>query len=253
MNYGADLSRWNGDVNFKKLYDELKLDCPDPFVMLRIGGADGSEYFKDEKFDVNYEAALKVGFHIGAYYFSNAGNFTNWQDEFEHFNSLAKPYAFDYPLALDIEPPAASYKVRSQDIKPRTDKVLNIGAAMEGAGHYFIIYSSSQLGFKNMLDLSRLDRFDLWVAAWSDSAPEMFQTGRAGMWQCSSTDRLYGINGDVDFNQSRRDYPKIIRDMQASKTPISEFKKVDSATLIEFKEVLEKEIKKINIILNQED
>lgn len=87
-----------------------------------------------------------------------------------------------------------------------TNIALTFCDTVEKAGYYTMIYANLNW-LVNYLDMSILDRFDIWLAQWG---PSPTFSGNFGMWQHSSTGRVSGINGDVDLDISYRDYPAII-------------------------------------------
>ena len=60
------------------------------------------------------------------------------------------------------------------------------------------------------LKSSKLDRFDKWMAWWNSSASSKFNHNTYGLWQYTSSGKVNGISGNVDMNESFKDYPSII-------------------------------------------
>jgi GH25 family lysozyme M1 (1,4-beta-N-acetylmuramidase) len=79
---------------------------------------------------------------------------------------------------------------------------------MENAGYYCGIYASDVSGFVERLDLSRLSKFDKWVANYIGK-PSCVAS--YGIWQKSSTGKIDGIKADVDLDEAYKDYPAIIK------------------------------------------
>ena len=79
---------------------------------------------------------------------------------------------------------------------------------MENAGYYCGIYASDVSGFNDRLILSKLDKFDKWVARYG-SKPVVVKS--YGIWQKSDSGRISGINGNVDLDEAYMDYPTIIK------------------------------------------
>lgn len=194
---GIDVSRWN-QVNWDMVADSGEVD----FAMLRVGGWEDVKY-SDSTFDKNYKDCKRVGIHVGAYYMLPPLIKDKYQDIATHLLSLIDGAVFEYPIALDVE----LQKAENRD--DTTSGVIAIAELLQQQGYYVSIYSSSNLGFKTLLDSSRLNAYDKWVAQWSQARPD--ETMFYGMWQRSNKGRIPGISGDVDINSAYLDYPEIMR------------------------------------------
>ena len=79
---------------------------------------------------------------------------------------------------------------------------------MESLGYYVGIYASDISGFKDRLNIDQLNAFDKWVARYG-SEPKYVKSW--GIWQTGSNGIVPGINERVDLNQSKNNYPQIMR------------------------------------------
>ena len=77
---------------------------------------------------------------------------------------------------------------------------------MEKAGYYVVIYSSKDW-LVNKLNMSKLTKYDVWVAQWNS---ECTYEGNYGLWQYSDKGKVNGISGNVDLDYAFKDYPTII-------------------------------------------
>ena len=119
-----------------------------------------------------------------------------------------------YPVCFDMED-ADGYKQKRGGLSK--EQAVSICETfldtMEDNGYYVCLYAS--LSWLNgLLNDSRLDRFDKWVAQWTtvcEYHPEY------GMWQYGGstnyieTPYISGINGAVDKDYAYKDYPAIIK------------------------------------------
>jgi LysM repeat protein len=103
---------------------------------------------------------------------------------------------------MDVEATTANAKSGT------TEAAIAFCRALEAAGYYAGIYSSTYSGFRDRLDDSKLTPFTHWVAQY---ASECTYGGAYGIWQYSSSGRVNGINGNVDLDISYQDYPSIIK------------------------------------------
>ena len=82
MEWGIDVSRWQGNFNFAKAKQEGIT-----FAILKAGGGDAGLY-KDGKFERNYAACVELGIPVGAYFFGQAMDLPTAQKEADYFCSL---------------------------------------------------------------------------------------------------------------------------------------------------------------------
>ena len=194
---GIDVSRWQGDIN----WPEVK-NSDAKFAMIKAGGSDDG-FYTDSKFERNYANAKANNIPVGAYYFVGPG-FLSAEDgvaDAKRFLEIIKNKTFEMPIALDLE------STRIEDKENATDAAIAFCETLEDAGYYVIIYGSDIYGFKDRMNIDRLKDYDKWVARYG-SEPKYVSD--YGMWQYSSTGSVSGINGNVDMNIARKDYPTII-------------------------------------------
>ena len=194
---GIDVSHWQGTVDFKKV-KKSGID----FAIIKAGGSDAG-FYKDSRFERNYEKARDANIFVGSYYFvgPNCVSFSDGVADAERFLQIIKGKNFDFPVVLDIE------KTPVYKRNGATDAAIGFCETLENAGAYAMIYASDVGGFKDRLVLSRLTAFDKWVARYG-SRPKYVQ--QYGMWQKSSRGTVDGIKGFVDLDDSYVDYPAIM-------------------------------------------
>lgn len=201
---GIDVSVWQGFIDF----DKVKLNGID-FVIIKAGGSD-DDFYTDSCFEINYNNAKKAGLKIGCYYIvgSNFDTIEKGTKNAEYFAKIIKGKSFDYPIFLDLEltSPSQKYGATTASIA-FCDYLINLG-------YYVGIYASSISGFKDRLDITRLNKYDKWVAQYSLNKPTYPIDCK--MWQYSSTGRIDGINCNVDMNISYYDYSSIIKNSNNS-------------------------------------
>ena len=195
---GIDVSRWQGLIVWEHVAESGQVD----FAMLRIGGCE-DEFYKDTEFEYNYAESKKAGIDVGAYYM--LPRVLNGKVELicNHILQLLGAKQFEFPIALDVE------LQKPEDAAITTESVKQIGKFLETHGYYVVIYSSSNLGFKQLLYTEQLDEFDKWVAQWHRNSPTYPE--KYGLWQRSNKGVIPGIIGDVDIDAAYYDYPAIIK------------------------------------------
>lgn len=201
MSFGIDVSHWQGTIDWTKVKASGK-----EFAIIKAGGSDNG-FYTDSKFEENYANAKKAGVLVGTYYFVGSG-FTSAEDgiaDAKRFLNIIKGKQFEYPVFLDLE------STKPSDKAGATEASIAFCETLENAGYYVGIYASDVSGFADRLELSKLDAYDKWVARYG-SKPKIVPT--YGMWQYSSTGKVDGINGNVDMNESFKDYSAIIKKVE---------------------------------------
>ena len=193
---GIDVSRWQGDVDWAKVKEDGV-----SFVMLGIGRYRDGKGIPDPKFEYNIQNALAQGIEVGVYLYSEAHNEEEARREADFVLEQIDGYRISYPVAFDIEDNIHRVMTTQQ----RTDITIAFFYVIEKAGYYPMIYASESWLTYSM-DLSRLTKYDKWVARWKGEP--VFEP--VSMWQYSSTGRVAGIAGDVDLDYSYKDYTKIV-------------------------------------------
>ena len=207
--YGIDVSRWQGNIDWAQVKA-----AGYKFVMIKIGGrstgSDGSLYI-DAYFEQNIEGALSNGLQVGVYFFSQALNVREAQEEASLLINRLNGYNITYPVAFDWET-SDGYRTYNANISNGDfTRIVNTFLSMvENAGYNGMVYG-------NWNDLYRFDiegvaqRYKVWYARWWNKYQQTSDNYVAGeetpdvpfpyqMWQYKSTGRVPGINGNVDMN-----------------------------------------------------
>lgn len=183
-----DISANNETVNF----NEVKTAGYNG-VLIRCGGSyDG--FFKDSRFEEFYKCAKSVGLKVGTYYIPGKAFGQNpaadAEADYQQFKKCIDGKSFELPIFIDIELQNPAYR------NGITEAVINIGSRFEKEGYYFGVYGSEVLGFKDLMDYSKVKRFGLWVASYSASAPDIPYIA----WQYTSKGAINGCSGYLDLN-----------------------------------------------------
>ena len=159
---GIDVSSWQGDIDWAKV-----AAMGIKFCILKAGGSDSSTRYKDKKFERNYAGAKANGIKVGCYYFNGASCTSSAAGiaDAQHFLSLISGKTFDYPCFSDLEAPTSATK------QGNTDAVIAFCQTVKNAGYLTGVYASDISGFKDRLDLGRIDAMglDKWVARYGSS------------------------------------------------------------------------------------
>ena len=195
---GIDVSEHQGVID----WNAVKADGYD-FAMIRTGYGREAPNQVDKYFAANVKGARDAGLHIGAYHYSYADSAQDALNEVNFMLKILGDTPFDYPIVLDLEDPSQQ-KLGKQVL---TDIAVTFMSALREAGYYPMLYSNLNWA-NNLLDMSRLKDYDLWLALWQNSTPTY---NSYTMWQYTSDGSVKGINGRVDMDYCYVDYASYIK------------------------------------------
>lgn len=200
---GIDVSEWQVEIDWKA----VKNDGYD-FAIIRGGysyiDSKTGEYkhVVDKYFDKNMAGANAAGIPVGVYIYSKAVNEAQAVEDAKFLIEQSTGYLVSYPLVTDLEDQSQvnlGKKVLGQIAKAFSDEV-------KSAGYTPMIYTNENW-YKNVVDMSYVSDVEHWVAAYGIEPDESISRG---IWQCSSTGRVKGIEGNVDINFGYKDYTTIV-------------------------------------------
>lgn len=194
---GIDVSKWQGEIDWQK----AKNDGVE-FAIIREGYGKENPNQTDKKFEENYRNAKAVGIPVGVYHYSYADSVADAKLEAQFCLKNIAGKQLEYPVVLDIED-KEQLKLNNRQ---RTDICKAFCEEIEKAGYYVMIYCNYNW-YKNYLCTDELEVYDLWLAQWGVEKPSVI----CGIWQKSDKGVISGIKGNVDLNESYRDYPNIMK------------------------------------------
>ncbi len=195
---GIDVSSHQGNINWEETKKSID------FAIIRCGYGNNRVTQDDNKFERNADYCEQLGIPYGVYLYSYATNLEEAASEVEHTLRLIQNRKLEYPVFLDVE----SEVQRALPNETLVNVVEYYCTKMEEAGYYVGIYANLDW-FVNRLDSPKLDKFDHWLAQWSEKPTYQKPFG---MWQYTSKLTIPGIDGYVDGDIAYKDYPKIIRE-----------------------------------------
>ncbi len=197
---GVDVSAFQGNIDWQRV-----ADSGIRFAMFRLGyrgyGTAG-RMVEDEYVHQNLKGAREAGLSVGAYFFSQAINVKEVDEEIEFMLNILGDYTLDLPIVLDWEYISDTARTAHVDGRTLTDCLKHFCDVMTAKGFKCMIYFNWNQSSK-MLVLSELEDYPFWLALYQDWMTYPF---RVEMWQYSNTGRVPGINGDVDLNVYMPDF-----------------------------------------------
>lgn len=207
---GIDVSSFQKDID----WEAVKASGID-FAIIRCGirgyGSDGN-MVEDSCFKKNIEGAQKAGIPVGVYFYTQALNEEEAEEEADFCLELIEPYNITGPVVLDVEKASSEERIKNITAEERTDCIITFCEKVKAAGYKPMIYADVKY-FAMKMQIERLEDYEKWYANYNDltidtensiwgyNNPFMFPYEFA-MWQYTNSGSLEGIDGEVDFNVS---------------------------------------------------
>ncbi|MBO5068957.1 MAG: fibronectin type III domain-containing protein [Roseburia sp.] len=194
---GIDVSKYQGDINWSSVKNSGI-----SFAMIRLGyrGMEQGTLQLDSYFDTNMSGAHAAGMTIGIYFFTQALNVAEAEEEAQYvINQLSRyPGYVTYPVVIDMEGLDGSRLDNAGlSVAEKTAICRAFCAKIESAGYTAGVYSGKYY-YETQLDAESLAKdYYIWMANYTN------QTSYAGtynMWQYTSSGSVNGISGRVDMD-----------------------------------------------------
>ena len=191
---GIDVSAFQGKIDWEK----VKASGIE-FAIIRLGyrgyGKAG-KLVEDEYAKENLKGATEAGLAIGAYFFSQALDIEEADEEIEYMLKILGDYELDMPIILDWEIPVDTARTVNMDARTLTDIQLHFCQVMEEKGYQPMVYFNWHMSSR-LLYLNELEDYPFWLALYQD---RMTYPYKVEMWQYTDRGRVPGIEGNVDLN-----------------------------------------------------
>ncbi len=202
---GVDLSKNNGEVNFKVL-KENGVD----FVMLKVGGRgyDSGVVSMDERFAENLLKAKEAGLEVGVYFFSQAITVEEAVEEVKFVTETLEPYKqqVTYPVVFDMEYIVNDdARVELTDEEDKTEIAEAFLSGIELAGYEPMIFGNKNWLLVEVLPEVLLKKYDVWL---NDQSPVPDYPYDFKMWRYSVDESISGIEGVTGYTISFVDYTR---------------------------------------------
>lgn len=198
--FGIDVSSHNGTVEWKKVKEEAD------FAFIRVGyrGYTEGEIRADKKYKQNLKNANKAGIPVGVYFYSQAVNEAEAEEEAEFVLSKIEDYDISLPVVIDFE---YAYKNgekvgRLSEAKLGKNEITSLINAfcskVRNAGYIPALYASSYI-YKYHLNLTDIKNdVYIWVADYNE---HITYKGHIDFWQYSEKGKCKGVKSkNVDLN-----------------------------------------------------
>jgi len=196
---GIDVSRYQGEIDWETVSSQ---DIDYAIIRLGIRGYSEGGLILDDSFEYNMENARKNNIPIGVYFFTQATSDEEAIEEAEYVIENLKNYKIEWPVYLDTEYVDGTGRADNISVEDRTQYCVTFLERIKKAGYNVGIYGNLKT-FITMVDMSRLQDFDIWLAAYT--YPIYFPY-HYDMLQHTEKGNVDGINTTVDLNVSWKKY-----------------------------------------------
>lgn len=192
---GVDVSKYQGKINWKKVKK-----AGISFVFIRLGyrgyGKAG-RLVLDEWYVRNIKRAKAAGVEVGVYFFSQAIDEKEAEEEAEFVLKYVKGYKLQLPIVYDPES-IPGQKARTDQVSGAqfTKNTKVFCERIKSAGYEPMIYSN-MMWEAYKLDLEYLKGYPVWYADYQKfpQTPYLFE-----FWQYTESAKVSGIPGRTDLN-----------------------------------------------------
>lgn len=190
---GIDVSEWQGKINWSKV-KKSGID----FAIIRCGYGSNYTDQDDAWWKYNVSECERLGIPYGVYLYSCVNTAAKAKSEANHVLRLLKGHKPTYPVYYDLEDATVAKAGRTNIIK----YAQSFCSTIEANGYRAGIYANLDW-WDNKLNSSTLDKYEKWIAQWNN---ECEYEGDFGIWQCTDSGTVSGIDGNVDLNFAFTEY-----------------------------------------------
>lgn len=193
MRQGIDVSKHNGNINWKNVKNSNKVD----FAILRAGfGKVASQ--KDTKFEQNYQGCVDNDIPVGVYWYSYAKTVDEAKLEAQVCLQILNNRKLQFPVYFDFEEKSQLNTGRN-NVSTMADAFCQ---TIKAGGYTPGLYSMKS-GLTDYLTNEMKNKYTVWVA--QINCKQTSYAGPYDMWQYSWKGRVNGITGDVDMSYCYND------------------------------------------------
>lgn len=199
VTFGIDVSKYQSGLDWNKIKKSGV-----SFVIIRIGyrgyGAAGN-LVKDPMFEEHFTNARNAGLKVGVYFFTQAVNEAEAQEEADGCNWALNGRMLDYPIFYDTEASTAPHGTGRADglgVEDRTKCAIAFCERVKELGYKPGVYASTTWYRKRVNYNTLRSRYTIWNAHYGVSSSPI----GCDLWQGTEKARINGYSGELDANIS---------------------------------------------------
>lgn len=190
---GIDVSTYQKKIDWEKV-KSIGID----FAMIRIGysGSKTGEIVMDDRFEENLEGAKAAGLDVGVYFFSQAINIEEAENEAKFVIRHIRGEGISYPVAFDMEPISNDDRISQLTQTQKTEICDAFCSIIKANGYAPMVYGNPSW-LKNSIDMAYLSDYQVWLAHYERATG---YSNKFNMWQYSNSGTVPGVKMNVDMN-----------------------------------------------------
>lgn len=192
---GIDVSSHQGEIDWAAVAGDGIA-----FAMLRVGSRGYSQgaLRSDEMFETNLAGAKENNLLVGCYFFSQAVNVSEAEEEADFVLAALNGREMDMPVVFDWEQ-ITDDTARTDELDAETVTACAVAFCekIQAAGYQTAFYCNGMLGYFQY-DLAQLESYYAWYAEYNADWPGFAYA--FDLWQYSNTGSVAGISGNVDLD-----------------------------------------------------
>ena len=199
VTFGIDVSKYQSGLDWNKIKKSGV-----SFVIIRIGyrgyGAAGN-LVKDPMFEEHFTNARNAGLKVGVYFFTQAVNEAEAQEEADGCNWALNGRMLDYPIFYDTEAstaPGGTGRADGLGVEDRTKCAIAFCERVKELGYQPGVYASTTWYRKRVNYNTLRSRYTIWNAHYGVSSSPI----GCDLWQGTEKARINGYSGELDANIS---------------------------------------------------
>lgn len=213
--YGIDVSYYQQDID----WEQVKA-AGIKYAIVRVGfrGYGNGALVLDENFHSYVQGAQAAGIKVGAYFFTQAINTAEAEQEARLVLDNVKNYDLEMPIYYDIENIDYDYGRLDNaglSYSQKTALCETFCETIEKAGYKAGVYAN-KWWLTSLIDGEKLgNKYSIWNAEYGT---KMTYTGPAEMWQYTGNGTVKGVNTVVDMNvfYASKAAPEKVKNLKAS-------------------------------------
>ena len=190
---GIDVSDHQGPIDWQAV-----ADAGVEFAFIRLGYRGNTQgiIYTDERAEENLAGAKAAGLKIGAYFYSQAVDTAEAEQEAAFCLAFLGAQELDLPLVYDWEYVSPDARTGAMDRDTLTACAQVFCRAVEAEGYEAMVYANPDIA-ANFLNVEELGAYKFWLAQYADT---MTYPYRPDFWQYTDKGTVPGIEGNVDMD-----------------------------------------------------
>ncbi len=192
--FGIDVSFHQQEIDWQKVAaDGVE------FAFIRAGyrGYETGGLHTDDYFAANMDGASAAGIETDVYWFSQAVNTEEAEEEAAYVLNLISPYTVG-TVAFDMETVSDHDRIRNLTAEEKTAIAAAFCRVIREAGYSVLVYGSDSWMYTSIHMEDLQEEVNFWLAGYGEDYPDFIYTFT--IWQYSSTGKIDGIEKDCDLN-----------------------------------------------------